>query len=74
MTYRLSVIGDMAYFYVDGALAGRYFLSSEVDGRRLLFGDFAPKPGDGVSVVVDYIAYSTLGAFTPQGVRLANNP
>jgi len=73
-TYRLAAVAGTLNVYVDGRLAASARLSNRVGGRRLLFGDVSSQPGENISVLVDYIAYSVVGARAPDGMAVEPGP
>jgi hypothetical protein len=66
-TYRLAIIGDTGRVYVDQKLAATVTLEQGVTGKGLLLGDFAPSRDEFISAAIEYIAYSSRGAFSPSG-------
>jgi len=70
--YRLAVLGDAAWLYVDGALAADGRLIHRVPRHAILFGNYSRTVGStGLTAEIDYLAYSAEGAFAPDGTRLA---
>jgi hypothetical protein len=70
--YRLAVVRDIAHLYVDGALVavGRLKHKVPVTKHIILLGNYSPNVRGGLIAEMDYIGYSTEGAFAPGWTRL----
>jgi len=68
--YRLAVIEDVLRVYVDSELAAKATLGNRIAGRSLLLGDLSQEAGENIHALVDYLAYSSTGAYAPDGSLL----
>jgi hypothetical protein len=71
--YRVALTGNRARIYLDGVLAAQVTLTRDIASKTFLIGDFSTGEG-GFSSVIDYIAYTTQGAYDPAGTRLTQAP
>jgi len=66
-TYRLTIILNTFNLFVDGSLASSLSLDDPISDKSIMFGDGSITQNQNFKAQVNYIAYSTLGAFSPEG-------